>query len=433
MPTLTTKRGKVADGFLHVDQVDVPPKGQRFVFDDHRDAARGFGLRVTKAGGRAYILQFSMDGKQRRMTIGAHPALSLEAARAESRELVARIARGEDPLAKKAARRAEPLMRDVAEEWIAKHVSGLRSAADVEAQVRRDIIPAIGSIRVTDVRRRDIIELVERKAEASSRSAALLLGYVRQMLTFAADREMVEYNVAADLKPSSIAVAGRKNPLANVRRGRILNQDEVRAFWAGVEGAGIAKLTALALKMVLVTGQRPGEVAGLHEDEISGTTWTIPASRRGKTETAMTVPLTDLALEIINSARAENARHGRDAGLLFPVRRGGAVSHVMLSNTVRRNREALGNCADPEWGHWTPHDLRRTMRTGLAAARVRPDIAELCVGHVKGGIEGVYDRHAYDDERRAAMEAWDARLTAIIDGRDPDAQGGKVVALEVRR
>ncbi len=427
MPTLTTKRGKVADGFLHVDQVDVPAKGQRFVFDDHRDAARGFGLRVTKAGGRAYILQFSMDGKQRRMTIGAHPALSLEAARAESRELVARIARGEDPLAKKAARRAEPLMRDVAEEWIAKHVSGLRSATDVEAQVRRDIIPAIGSIRVTDVRRRDIIELAERKAEASSRSAALLLGYVRQMLTFAADREMVEYNVAADLKPSSIAVAGRKNPLANVRRGRILNQDEVRAFWAGVEGAGIAKLTALALKMVLVTGQRPGEVAGLHEDEISGTTWTIPASRRGKTETAMTVPLTDLSLEIINSARAENARHGRDAGLLFPVRRGA------LPLAVRRKREALGNCADPEWGHWTPHDLRRTMRTGLAAARVRPDIAELCLGHVKGGIEGVYDRHSYDDERSAAMEAWDARLTAIINGRDPDAQDGNVVALEARR
>jgi len=72
------------------------------------------------------------------------------------------------------------------------------------------------------------------------------------------------------------------------------------------------------------------------------------------------------------------------------------------------------------------------MRTGLSACRVRPDIAELTIGHTKRGVVAIYDRHAFDDERRAALEAWESRLLRIVAGQDPDAMPDNVVKLEAR-
>ena len=183
------------------------------------------------------------------------------------------------------------------------------------------------------------------------------------------------------------------------------------------------RLTALALKLVLVTGQRPGEVAGMHESEISGRTWTIPASRRGKTSTDHDVYLTDAALGIIADAKAEVARLQKrreepPAGFIFETGPGAPLTNAAMARAVERCRAALGNKATAK-GHWTPHDLRRSMRTGLSAEKVRPDIAELTIGHVKRGMLRVYDQHEFEDERRAALEAWERRLLALVDGRDP--------------
>lgn len=428
MPTFTTRKpikGKAADGVLYLDHVEPPEKGQRFYFDDHRDAPRGFGLRVTQAGGKAFVLQYTVEGRQRRKTIGDLPTWTLEAARAEARELVQRIAKGDDPLEAKRRRRDTPLMQDVAAEWMDKHASGLRSVATIRGLVNNDIIPAIGDMKATDVRRRDVIELVETKAEKAPRSAAQLLIYVRKILTFAADREYIPVNPAADLKPDSISVAGRKKPLAPTVRKRVLDADEIRTLWANAETCGLHRLTALALKLVLVTGQRPGEVAGMHESEIKGRWWTIPASRRGKTDTVQRVYLTDTGLAIIAEARAEIdrlARRRREpwTGHIFEARPGVPITNSALARAATRRRDVLGNRDVETWGHWSPHDLRRTMRTGLSACRVRPDIAEIAIGHVIGGIRGTYDQHDYSDEIRAALEAWERRLTAIIEGRDPD-------------
>jgi integrase len=441
MPTFTTKKlgkGKADDGVLYLDHLEPPVSGQRFVFDDHRDAPRGFGFRITQAGGRAFILQYVADGKQRRKTIGDYPTWTLEAARNEARELVQRISRGDDPLEEKRRRRAEPLMKEVALDWLEKHASGLRSESTIRALVNNDVIPAIGNLKITDVRRRDVIDLVEAKAETAPRSAAQLLIYVRKILTFAADREYIPSNPAADLKPDSIHVAGKKKPLAPNVRKRVLDPDEIRSFWHNVERADFFKLTALALKLVLVTGQRPGEVTGMHESEIDGRWWTIPAIRRGKTETTQRVFLTDTAMKLLNEARAEIHRLAkrRDepwAGHIFEARPGKPLTNHAVARAVSRSRDLLGIKNDATWGHWTPHDLRRTMRTGLSACRIRPDIAEITFGHVISGIRATYDQHDYSDETRAAMEAWERRLMAIVEGRDPNSlPSDNVVLLEAR-
>lgn len=433
MPKLTDgNRGTIA-------KAELPAKGQRFTFDDHRDAPRGFGLRITAAGGKAFILKYTIDGRERRKTIGDWPTWTLEAARAEARDLACDIAQGKDPLEAKRRRRAEPLLKELAGQWLDKHATGLSSEKAIRGYINNDLLPAIGNMKVSDIRRRDVIEVVEAKAENTPRAAAQVLLYARRLMDYATDRDYIPANPLAGLKPSSITVKGKRDPLKAKVRARVLDHDEIRAFWTNAETCGLHRLTALCIKLVLVTGQRPGEVAGMREDEITGRWWTIPAARRGKTDSAHTVYLTDTALQIIADAKAEIDRlsRRRDApwsGFIFEARPGSPITNAALCRAVDRQHVALGAKDVTPWGRWSPHDLRRTMRTGLSACRVRPDIAELTIGHVKGGIIAVYDQHSFDAERQAAWEAWDARLSRIVAGQDPDAaQGDNVVKLEGAR
>lgn len=422
-----------------IAKADLPAKGQRFIFDDHRDAPRGFGLRITAAGGKAFILKYSIDGRERRKTVGDWPTWTLEAARAEARELVQSIAKGNDPLEEKRRRRAEPLVKDLATEWLDKAATGLKSEGAIRGYILNDVVAAIGNMKVTDVRRRDVIEIVEAKAEKTPRAAAQVLLYARRLMDYATDRDIIPANPLAGLKPSSITVKGRRDPLKPKVRARVLDHDEMRAFWANAETCGLHRLTALCLKLVLLTGQRPGEVAGMHEDEIIGRWWTIPAERRGKTDSPHTVYLSNAALQIVADAKAEIERLSRRRdepwrGFIFETRPGSPIKNATLCLAVSRHHVSLGAKIVQPWGRWTPHDLRRSMRTGLSACRVRPDIAELTIGHVKGGIIAVYDQHGFDAERQAALEAWEARLLRIVAGQDPDAaQSDNVVSLEGAR
>lgn len=415
----------------------APASGQRFIFDDHRDAPRGFGLRITSAGGKAFVLKYTIDGRERRKTIGDWPAWGLEQARNKARDLFHGIQNGEDPLEEKRRRRAEPTVEELAKDWLDRHATGLRSEKAIRGLINNDLLPTIGRMKVSDVRRRDVIEAVEAKAENAPRAAAQLLLYARRLFDFATDRDHIPANPLAGLKPGAITVKGKRDPLRQVARGRILDHDEIRSFWANVETCGLHRLTALALKLVLVTGQRPGEVAGMHLSEIAGDVWTIPATRRGKTDSAHTVTLTATAKAIVAEAQAEierlaKRRVEKASGHVFEAWPGKPVNNAALARAVDRSHVALGAKDVPPWGRWTPHDLRRTMRTGLSACRVRPDIAEMTIGHTKRGITAVYDLHEFEAERTAALEAWDSRLARIVAGQDPDALPDNVVKLEAR-
>jgi integrase len=144
------------------------------------------------------------------------------------------------------------------------------------------------------------------------------------------------------------------------------------------------------------------------------------------------VYLTDLALEIIAKASAETDRLGRhkdssSSGHLFEAKVGAPISNATLAKAVTRNAKELGIKEVAHWGRWTPHDLRRTMRTGLSACKIRPDIAELAIGHHKQGNLKVYDQHEYEQEIQFAFEAWERRLLSIVS----NTQQSDVIALEV--
>lgn len=416
--------GRLTDGRGGTIAKATPPeKGQRFIFDEHRDAPRGFGLRITSAGGKAFILKYTFDGKQRRKTIGdwGENAWSLEAARQEAGRLYRMIASGVDPLQEERRRKEAPTVSAAVGDYIKKHVSGLASERPITRYFERDLIPALGSVKVRDVRRRDIIDVVEEKAAETPTAARHLLAYIKGFLDWCVDREYIEVSPAAGIRPKSITPQGRKNALKPTARKRVLDHDEIRGFWTNAEECGIHGLTALALKLVLLTGQRPGEVAGMHKSEINGDVWTIPAERRRKTESEQRVPLTPVALEIIEQARAEVARLSErrkrePAGYVFEARPGLPVSVGALSKAVHRYVDALENKDAATWGHWTPHDLRRTARTEITACGFPQEIAERVAGHSAGGIVDVYNQHNYDAEKRAALETWERRLLRIVSG-----------------
>lgn len=413
-----------------IESEPAPEKGQRFIFDDHRDAPRGFGLRITAAGGRAFILKYAVEGIQRRMTIGDWPTWSLKAARVRAQELRREIDSGIDPLQAKRDHRAALTVKQAVERYTENHLEHLLTATEAKRYFERDILPALGDLKVAEVRRRDLVALVEVKARTAPRAARVLLGHLKHFMAWCELREIIELSPAHGIKPAAV-----DRRMKTSKRGRALDDKEIREFWTQAETCGLHRLTALALKLILLTGQRPGEVAGMTWAEVEGNLWTIPASRRGKTRDDHPVPLTKTALALLDQAREEVARlckrRKEDPGPhVFEMKGGEPITVRALTRAVTRYRKALGNRDHTTWGHWTPHDLRRTCRTGLAAVGVIQEVAERVVGHIQDGIVGVYDVHRYDAEKRAALEAWERRLLRIVAGElDQD----NIVPLRTRK
>lgn len=420
-----------------IAKVELPAKGKRFIFDSHRDAPRGFGVCVTQAGGRSFILKYTSPEtyKERRKTIGAFPTWSVEAARIEARKIRQQIDMGSDPLEVESGKRAEITVLAAVEDYLTRrglisekenYTSDVKSAKTIAALLRNDFAELMPNKKLKDVRKADIFEIVERKAQNTPTAARHLLVYLKGMFDWFVDREVIEISPASGIKPQKISVRGKENALKGNKRTRVLTPEEIRNFWEMAEDSGMHKLIALALKLTLVTGQRPGEVAGMHADEIEGDVWIIPADRRMKTETENEVPLSPLAKDIIKAAqqevkRLERRRGEKPAGHIFEVRVGRALEVGGMSQSVIRFREQLQNKADRRGEYWRPHDLRRTCRTGLSACGIAPHVAERVIGHAVQGIEDTYDQHEYLREKKAALLAWDNRLQAIIAGRDPDA------------
>lgn len=135
-----------------------------------------------------------LDGRERRKTIGDWPIWSLEAARAEARELSRRVQKGKDPLEEQRRHEAAPTVANLADEWLHRYATGLASETAIRGCMNNDLIPALGRMKVADVRRRDLIEVIEAKAENTPRAAAQLLLYARRLFDYATDREHIHGN-----------------------------------------------------------------------------------------------------------------------------------------------------------------------------------------------------------------------------------------------
>jgi integrase len=385
-----------------VDRLKPPASGQV----EHFDAGfPGLALRISYGGGRSWVYFYRAQGKQRRLTLGTYPALSLAEAREAWRTARAAIDRGEDPAAAKTeAKRREPdTVRSVGEQFIAKYAKPRnRTADEVERMFEMHLYPKLGTVRIEAVTRRDILDLLDGiEVKASGARANRVLANVRRMFSWAVERDIIEASPVANVKA----------PGQETARDRVLTDAELRAFLkaCGEMGEPFGSL----LRLLLLTGQRRDEVAALPwaELDLTGAVWHLPAART-KNKRASDVPLADQSVAILKAAM-------RRSPLVFPAQfsRDGYTEPRPLSG-FGRAKERLDSLmladlrnADPEatLPDWTLHDLRRTAASGMARLGVAVHVVEKLLNHVSGtfsGVVGVYQRHDYAAEKRSAAQAW---------------------------
>jgi integrase len=196
-------------------------------------------------------------------------------------------------------------------------------------------------------------------------------------------------------------------------RTRVLEPAELGLIWYALGDDHFGAI----IKLLALTGQRAGEIAGLRWSEIHDDMIVLPADRT-KNHRAHVVPLSAPASEIIKAQPRRTTPSGEPRNLIFGLA-GGAFSG--WSNSKEKLEARIAEATGKTLPHWTPHDLRRTAATGMAELGVQPHVIEAVLNHVSGhkaGVAGVYNRSSYEREKRQALDLWAEHLTAIVEGRE---------------
>lgn len=392
MPTLTKR---------FVDSLKPPESGYLLEWDDK---LKGFGVKVTPKGIITFFVFYRNErGQQRRMTIGRYGVLSADDARDEAKGKLYEATHGKDPAEDRKHKRSEATFFTLAQEYIKRHASQKKSGHEDIRIINRDLLNPWGSLPAKEIKRRDVIRLID---GIMGRNAPIMSNR-----TLAVIRRLYNFGVARDLVESNPTVLVRA-PGKETRRERVLKADEIKQLWErldNMEAAG--QLVKAAIRLILITGQRPGEILGMEWSEIDfeSATWEIPSAKAKNAETHQ-VPLSLMALKIAMSL----PRHGKFA---FPSRTGASIDESRpmkthaLSSAVRRNRELLG------LEQFCPHDLRRTCASFLASLGVERFIISRILNHTERNVTAIYDRYSYDKEKRQALVLWAGKLEEIVTGK----------------
>ncbi len=402
-----------------------PIPGKRIELWDKDTASPGdkgrLGLRV---GGKkkTWFIKYNFDGRSRRMNLGDYPTLGLTDARIKAEKAWRDIRNGVDPGAAKMAAnaiyKASPTFSDIIAELWDRELQHKRSGKDTRRLLEHDILPAWGNRKVAEVKRRDIVLLLDDVALRAPITRNRVHGALSRLFNFAAERGIIEDSPCTRIKK-----------LTETGRSRVLTDEEIKLLWSALDLDNVAidiyRLSKLALKMILLTGQRPGEVCGMTWDEIDGEVWKIPAERM-KGKEAHCVPLSSMALEVIEQARA----YSGECPCVFKSsykeatdREATPMTSHALSKAILRHWQEIGLQE-----RFTPHDLRRTLRTRLAELGVIDVVAERVLGHKLQGILAVYNCYNYDTEKRQALEQWAKKLRQIVGIDEPEA--GKIIYMK---
>ena len=390
----------------------------------------GLELRVSREGRKVWTLRYRTGARsQRRMTLGQYPAMTLKEASKRARAALNLVADGEDPSGDRAALRHGKTFADLFDYWFERHAKRkLDSAGQEKTRYQQHLQPLLGSLPMADLRRQDVAKMRDYVFDKSGPvQSNRCLALVNRILNFALEEDLIEANAAARMRK-----AGKEKP-----RERVLSDDEIVKLWGalveaetwkpsvGAGGRGQPPSLAIVrcIRIMLLAGQRRAEVIEAAMNELAlndrSPVWTI-ASERAKNDLPHRVPLAPMAAFEMRRAVAEAhvsaPSTSNGAAVVFPsplnwrVPIGpAAVTKAMHRLCKRIGIERAG-----------PHDLRRTVGTGLAKLRVSPDIRSLVLNHTRGRSASettrVYDRHGYDDEKLEALTKWEAHVRALVSG-----------------
>ncbi|MDB5444729.1 MAG: integrase family protein [Phenylobacterium sp.] len=411
-------------------------------------ALPGLYLIVQPSGAKGWAFRYRHQTKPRKLALGPlappgsdppEPALdvplTLVGARKLAREQALAVAGGHDPAAEKQAAKAaarapqvqpdRDLVRVVAADFLRRYVKPRAKPSyyrSVDYILTKDVLPAWGERRIQDLRRRDVLDLLDAVVERGAATQAnRVLATARKLLNWAVQRDVL----------ASSPAAGVRAPTPETSRARVLSDDELR--WAWLAAGDLGFPFGDFVRLAILTGQRRGEIAGMRRSELSDDLWTLPPERT-KNGREHAVPLAPAAQAIINGlpriavAKTDPAtpRHKglRDLALSTtgktpPSGFDRAKERLDARMLQIAKKEAADGGEDPdhvEIPAWVFHDLRRSCASGMARLGVALPVVERCLNHVSGsfsGIVGVYQRHGYTDEKRDALTRWAAHVVGL--------------------
>jgi integrase len=420
-----------------------PPASGRLDIPD--GACAGLCLRVSAHHTWTWTLRMRLPTGLRRFVLGEFTdKQGLAWARREAERVRQQVRReGRDPLrerkqaaivAQRQAERDRLTLGVLVEDWERLHLSSRKPRYAAEA-VRAlhtafhaqwgkpvETLDKATVVRVLDGLARPLDAPKRRRGIAGDGSAIAgrTAAYGRACFAWAMKRDVVAGNPFAALPAAKSAKAGQA-------RERVLSNDELTAIWKAAEG--MEPPFGPLVRLLILTGQRREEVAGMAWSELSPdlSTWTIPATR-AKNGRPHIVPLSAAAQEIVTACKPKLDGGGPSfgaalRGLVLPGARGTAFAGWSKSKAQLD--------ADADVTGWRLHDIRRTLATGLQRLGVRLEVTEAVLNHISGtraGIVGVYQRHDWAAEKRAALDAWAAHVAAAVRGA---AEPGNVVAIRL--
>jgi len=307
----------------------------------------------------------------------------------------------------------------------------------VRLAFERRVFPTLGDVAAEDVRRSDLLTILDNcKAEGRRRTANVLLADLRQMFRFAAEREIVPTNPLAGIKREKV---GGKD----VERDRVLADHEVRALFAALAGGVMTPRSAVAVRLILATACRVGEAMGARWEhvDLQARRWYLPET---KNERDHTIHLSDFALAQFAtlSALREACADGKPSPWVFPATNPTAPVCIksigkQLADrqrpTERRliNRTKAVQALALPGGRWTAHDLRRTAATIMARLGISSDVIDECLNHkLQSRVARVYIRDRRQADQARAFDALGGHLQQLTES--PTAQAGNVVQMPVR-
>jgi integrase len=384
----------------------LKPRAARYAHPD--PALGGLYVRVQPSGVKSYVaVTRDPHGKQIWATIAPVYLMGVDEAREKARDAIKRIQVGKPAF-------ETPVMADsfanVAEQWLKRYVAAnaLRSEKEIRRILAVYVLPQWRDRQFRDIKRGDIAQLLDQIEDRSgARQSDYALAIIRQISFWFATRN-------DDYVVPFIKGMRRMSPAAR-SRARVLDDEELRVIWRATENVGTF---GGLVRLALLSAQRREKVVAMKWDDLSpGGVWDIPSEKREK-GTGGELQLSPAALKIIE---AQPRFEGNP--FVFAAARGGG--HFSGFSKMKRALDAKVAAELPNVPQWQLHDLRRTARSLMSRASVRPDIAERILGHVQPGVAAIYDRHEYFDEKADAL----AKLARLIDGIVKPPRTAEVVPL----
>jgi len=366
-----------------------PAAAAYVVWDDRQ---HGLAIRVQPTGSKSWYVVYSLRNRVRWYHLGNANAIGLAGARKLAAEVMLDVIRGKDPAAERKAERGAGTFAELAERYLEQHAKKHnKSWQQPDRLVRRYLLPKWGKLQAATIVRADV------KAIMAKIAAPILANQV-----LAAGSSIFSWAVKQEFLAANPCRGVDRNETRS--RERILADSEVPLFWTAFDDAGL--VVSCALKTLLLTGQRPGEVTHMRREHLKDGWWEMPGA-----------PVPELAWPGTKNGASHRVWLPAPVREILAELDDGATTGFVFAGANKRLDGAMrAVCSQLGVERATPHDLRRTHGSTITALGFGRDAMNRVQNHIEGGIATVYDRHAYAEENRRVMEAVAGKIVALATG-----------------